>query len=85
MFEGDFNIEHNTDNEEGDDYNQSFTHFTFSGGRRSSASLTSICVLSMAFRFPPIVCFCCLFDIKFDTSLSSLSSSKAKASLLILS
>jgi hypothetical protein len=45
MFEGDFNIEHNTDNDEGDDYNQSFTHSTFSGGRRSSTSSMSIPVV----------------------------------------
>ena len=42
MFEGDFDIEYNTDNDEGDDYNQSFTHSTFSGGRRSGTSSTSI-------------------------------------------
>ena len=42
MFEGDFDIEHNTDNDEEDDYNRSYTHSTVSGSRRSSTSSTSI-------------------------------------------
>ena len=45
MFEGNFAIKHNTNNYKGDDCNQSFTHSTFSGGRRSSTSLTSIPVV----------------------------------------
>jgi hypothetical protein len=53
MFEGDFNIEHNTDNEEGDEYNQSFTHSTFSGSRRSSTSLTSTIPVAWPLGLPP--------------------------------
>ena len=59
MFEGNVTIKHNTNNDEGDDCNQSFTHSTFSGGRRSSTSLTSIPVVWPL--LPSTVCFCCLF------------------------
>lgn len=42
VFEGDFDTEHNTDNEEEDDRYRNFTHSTVSGSRRSSISSTSI-------------------------------------------
>jgi hypothetical protein len=43
VFEGEFDTEHNTDNDEADDdYHPSFTHSTASGSRRSSTSSTSI-------------------------------------------